>query len=109
MKRTVLPIFWQLCLSSPLLAFSPQAPSPAPGEGQGITLPAGTEIAIRTVDRIASKNADLKREYAASLDDPIVVNGMTVVPANADAVLRVTDVKNPKLRRASLAISLVAV
>jgi hypothetical protein len=33
----------------------------------------------------------------------VIVNGVTVVPANTNAVLRVTDVKNPKLKRASLA------
>jgi hypothetical protein len=109
MKRNLLLVFWQFCLLHPLLAFLPQAPPPAPAEPQSITLPIGTEIAISTIDRIDSKNADLSREYAASLDDPVVVNGVTVVPAKTNAFLRVTDVKNPKFKRASLAISLIAV
>ena len=110
MTRTSPLIFGQICLlvgaNCALLA---QAPSPAPAEPQSITLPIGTEIAISTVDRIDSKTASLNREYAANLDDPIVVDGVTVVPANASAFLRVTDVKNPKFKRASLAITLVAV
>ena len=108
MKNTVPLIFRQSCLLlSPLLAFS-QAPPPA-AEPQSITLPVGTAIAISTIDRIDSKKADLSREYAASLDDPIVVNGVTVAPRRASAVLRVADVKNPKLGRASLAVRLIAV
>jgi uncharacterized protein YcfJ len=110
MKRTSLLIFWQFCLLSPLLPFSPQEPPPAPAEPQSITLPIGTEIAIRTVDRIDSKTADLQREYAASLDDPVIVDGVTVVPANANAFLRVADKQRSGIkRRASLSIVLVAV
>jgi hypothetical protein len=56
-----------------------------------ITLPVGTEIAIRTVDRIDSKSAKLNRDYAATLDDPIVVDGVTVVPANSNAFVQITD------------------
>jgi hypothetical protein len=117
MKRTLPLIFWQTCLlvgaNAALLASpqapSPQAPSPASAEPQSITLPVGTEIAISTVDRIDSKTASLNREYAANLDDAVILDGVTVVPANASAFLRVTDLKNPKFKRASLAISLVAV
>jgi uncharacterized protein YcfJ len=110
MKRISTLIFWQVCLLSPLLAFSPQTAPPAPAEPQSITLPIGTEIAIRTIDRIDSKTADLQREYAASLDDPIIVDGVTVVPANANAFLRVTDKQRSGItRRASLSTSLVAV
>ena len=77
---------------------------------QTMTLPAGTAIAIRTIDSITSKKADVNREYAASLDDPIVVDGVEVVPANANAFLRISDVHSGGIaRHASLAISLIAV
>lgn len=79
---------------------------------QGFTLPAGTVIAVRTIDAIDSKTAENNRdkEYAASLDDPVIdANGVTVVPANTNAFMRVTDVKNSKIGRASLSLSLVAV
>ena len=82
----------------------------AQGQPQSITLPVGTEIAVRTVDRIDSKSAKLNRDYAATLDDPIVVDGATVVPANTNAFLQVTDKQRSGFtRRASLSISLVAV
>jgi hypothetical protein len=110
MKKPLLFVFWWSCLQiGSLLAFSPQAPALGQAEAQSITLPTGAQIAITTVDRINSKTADLKREYAASVDDPVVVNGVTVVPARANAFLRVTEVKNSRLKRASMSISLVAV
>ena len=85
------------------------ASAPAPAQAS-ITIPAGTEIAARTVQRIDSKKADKYKEYAASLDDPLVVNGITIAPVNSNAVLRVTEIKNPKLKgRALLATTLVAV
>jgi hypothetical protein len=101
MKRTSL-IFW----AGTLLFALPQQPPAV--ETQSITLPVGTEIAISTIDRIDSKTADKNKEYAASLDDAVIVDGVTVVPAKTNAFLRVTDVKNPKFKRASLTFSLVA-
>jgi hypothetical protein len=86
------------------------APPAAPAESNSITLPIGTEIAVRTGTYIDSKTADPNRTYSASLDDPVIVNGVQVAPANANAVLRVTDIKNPKLTgRPSLSLVLVSV
>ena len=99
---------------APAPAIAPR-PAPAPAASaatpaHGIPLPAGTEIAVRTIERIDSKKADLRREYAGSLDDPIVVNGVEVVPANANAILKVVDAQGPGLtHRASLSTVLVAV
>jgi uncharacterized protein YcfJ len=89
-------------------------PTPAPAAATAptstITLPAGTEIAVRTIDRIDSKKADLNHEYAASLDDPVVVDGVELVPADANAFLRVTEAKSAGLtHRASMSTVLVAV
>jgi len=98
-----------LLVSLPLLAFVPQEPAPAPAEGQSITLPEGTKISIRTIDAIDSKTADVNKEYAASLDDPIALNGVEVAAVNAPAFLKVSDVKNPWLSRASFVLSVVSV
>jgi YMGG-like Gly-zipper len=91
---------------------SPQ-PAAAPTASAGshsITLPAGTEIAVRTIERIDSKKADLSREYAGSLDDPILVDGVEIAPANANAVLKIIEAQGPGLtHRASLATVLIAV
>ena len=85
-------------------------PTNVAAKAGGLVLPVGTEIAVRTVDRIDSKKADLSHEYAASLDDPVVVDGVEVVPVNANAVLKVAEVHGPSLtHRASLATCLVAI
>jgi hypothetical protein len=82
----------------------------APAEQQSITLPVGTEIAISTIDRINSKKADSRREYAATLDDPVIVDGVTVIPAKTSAFLRVSDIQSAGFSRpASMSTSLVAV
>jgi len=85
MKRISPLIFWQFYLLAGagglLLA---QEPPATPQQPQSITLPVGTEIAISTIDRIDSKTADKNKEYAASLDDPVIVDGVEVVPAPTD-------------------------
>jgi hypothetical protein len=95
MKTTSLLVFCHACLLLDVNAFAQPA---------SITLPVGTEIAVRTSDRINSKQADLHKEYAATVDDAVIVDGVTVVPAKANAFVRVTDKS-----RASLSISLIAV
>ena len=72
--------------------------------GQSITLKAGTQIAIRTTTAIESKNPDTYKEYAAYLDDAIVIDGITVAPKNAGAFIRLT-----KDKRKIVGTSLVAV
>jgi outer membrane lipoprotein SlyB len=100
MKKLPLLVSWLVCLLA-------GADAPVAAEAREITLPVGTEIAVTTIDRINSKKADPRREYAASLDDPIVIDGVTVVSAKTNAVLRLT-VKHSESRD-TLSLSLVAV
>jgi uncharacterized protein YcfJ len=105
LQRLLFVILGQVCLMLGANA-APQTPEGTPG----ITLPAGTEISVRTLDRIDSKSADLHREYAATVDDAVIVDGMTIVPAQANAFLRVTQMQRSGFkRRASLSVSLIAV
>jgi hypothetical protein len=108
MRRILLLILWQLCLytGANVLADAQETVGSPP---QDVTVPVGTEIAVRTIDRIDSKKTELNHEYNGSLDDPVIVDGVTVVPANSGAVLRVAEVKNPKMGRATLSLTLVAV
>ncbi len=64
---------------------------------------------IRTIDRIESKKADTKKEYQASLDQPLAIDGAMIAPANSTAILRVTGVKNAKVKgKSSLSLQVVA-
>jgi hypothetical protein len=76
---------------------------------QTITLPTGTEIKIRTIDKIDSKTAVENQEYAASLDAPVMLAGVTVLPAQTSVFFRATDISNPKFKPASVKLSLSAV
>ena len=75
-------------------------------------LPAGTRISIRTIDEISSKTADEHKDYEASVDEPVVVGGVTLIPAKAVALLRVNVTKPHPLsippKSATLSVRLVA-
>ena len=54
-------------------------------------IPAGTQITIRTVDRIASRKAEVGQSYRCSLNAPIVVAGKEITGRGADCILRVVE------------------
>lgn len=75
---------------------APTAPAP-----RAVSLPAGTPLVVRVVDRIQPKDAGLLHQYEASLAEPLNVEGVTVAPANSTAMLQVNGVRTSKLRRRS--------
>jgi uncharacterized protein YcfJ len=90
-------------------ATPPRLPAVQPATPRDIILPAGLEIAIRTISRIDSKKADTYTEYESSLDDPILVGDVQVAPVNARAIFRVTEVHNARIKRSSISTALIAV
>jgi hypothetical protein len=88
------------------------SPLPAPASPaaaatvRSITLPAGTPISVRTIDAIDSKTGDTYREYAASLDEPVVVNQVTVAPTKVSAVLKIAEIKQAGRLKGSTTLSL---
>jgi hypothetical protein len=74
-------------------------------------IPAETEVVVRTSEVIDSRNVDLSKEYVAVLDEPLVVNGTTLAPKGAEAVLRVAQVRQAGAvkGRESLTLQLAAV
>jgi len=69
-------------------------PAQVPPPPQLMEIAPGTPIHVRTIEAIDSRNADLNRQYAASLSEPIFVNGAQVAPRNADVRLRVVEDKH---------------
>jgi hypothetical protein len=68
-----------------------------------VTVPAGTQFSIRTIDPVDSEKSQVGQAFSATLDSPIEVNGRTVIPANSDIQGRVTAVKPAaKLQGSSL-------
>lgn len=56
------------------------------------TVPSGTVVTVRTIDAINSDTTDAGQTFAASLEQPLVVNGTTIAPRGADVALRVVRV-----------------
>ena len=58
-----------------------------------VTVPAGTQICIRTIDSIDSTRNRVGDPFQASLQEPITVDGNVVVPKGADVLGRLGESK----------------
>ncbi len=67
-------------------------PSPA-ATGDRITVPTGTRLTVRTVDAIDSDKNRVGDKFAATLDQPLYVNELLVVPKGADVYGRLEEAK----------------
>ena len=56
-------------------------------------LPAGTNLVVRMIDGVDSEVNRVGQTFAASLDEPVMINGETVIPRGADATVKLTDSK----------------
>jgi hypothetical protein len=76
-----------------------------------VELPAGTNIDIRMIDGVDSEVARVGQTFKASLDQPVIVNGVTLIQRGADATVRLVDQKESgKLTgRSALTLNLVSV
>lgn len=84
------------------------APAASPS---GVELPAGTNLVIRMIDGVDSETDQVGKTFAASVDEPVALNGETVIPRGADAVVKLADSKESgKLTgRTELTLELVSV
>jgi len=57
----------------------------------GIEVPAGTQIVVRLIDPVNSDRDSLGQTYRASVDQPVIVNGQTVIPRGVDVVAALID------------------
>jgi hypothetical protein len=88
---------------SPNAAASPAAGGNAPATGtqaantqperQPITIPAGTRITIRLGETLSSKSSTAGQTFAATVAQPVVVEGNTVIARGAGARGTVVDAK----------------
>lgn len=65
--------------------------SQAPGDW--VELPAGSNLVIRMIDGVDSERNSIGQTFAASLDEPVVIDGRTVIPRGADVVVKLVDAK----------------
>jgi hypothetical protein len=87
------------------------APPSAPAVAASGTLPAGTNLVIRMIESVDSETNRVGQTFRASMDQPVMVDGQTVIPRGADAVVKLVDAKDSgKLTgRADLTLSLQSV
>jgi len=76
---------------------APPAPvrsTPAPViSGDRVSVPTGTRLTIRTIDAIDSDRNRVGDKFAATLDQPLYVNDVLVVPKGADVYGRLEEAK----------------
>jgi hypothetical protein len=68
-----------------------QPPQPTPTPVAGVQIPTGTPITVRMIDAVDSKVAHLGQTFRASVDEPVMMNGQTVIPRGADALVKLVE------------------
>jgi len=86
-------------------------PPPPMRSARGVELPAGTNIVVRMIEGVDSESARVGQTFAASLDEPVMLNGEPVIQRGADVVVKLVDSKESgKLTgKAELTLDLVSV
>jgi len=67
---------------------------PTPPQPLTLTVPAGTNLTIRTIDALDSERNQVGDRFSGTLDAPLEVDGHTAIPQGADVRGRVVDVKS---------------
>ncbi|MGI8744970.1 MAG: hypothetical protein ACR2NN_20850 [Bryobacteraceae bacterium] len=57
----------------------------------GVEVPVGTVLVVRMIDNVDSDRDSIGKTFRASLDEPVVVNGQTLLPRGADIVAKLVD------------------
>ena len=62
-------------------------------------LPSGTQITVRMIDGVDSERDSMGKTFRASIDEPVMVDGQTVIPRGADATVKlVADQQSGKIQ-----------
>lgn len=72
-----------------------QADQPVKAQVSPVEIPAGTTLVVRMIDGVDSEKHRPGQTFRASLDEPVVLGGRTLIPAGADVVMRLVEVQDP--------------
>jgi len=88
----------------------PDTPPPA-AAAEPVELAAGTHLVVRMIDEVDSERHQVGQTFRASLDEPVVVDGRTVMARGVDALVKlVEDKQSGRLSgRTELTLDLVSV
>jgi hypothetical protein len=97
--------------STATAATAVRQPAPTATASTGREIPAGSAVVVRMIDSIDSTRDRTGQTYRASLDEPLMVDGQTLVPSGVDAVVKLVDDKQAgKLTgRTELTLDLVSI
>ena len=85
-------------VAKPSVAAKPAAVAKAPEPTTMITLPKGTAISAAARQTLATDKNKVGDTFAASLTEPIQVDGKTVLPKGAQVTCRIVKVKKHELK-----------
>ncbi|HEX4594716.1 MAG TPA: hypothetical protein VH157_10600 [Bryobacteraceae bacterium] len=71
----------------------PPPPPPQQNASYGTQLQTGTPITVRMIDGVDSEETRLGQTFRASVDEPVIVDGQTVIPRGADCVVKLVEDK----------------
>ena len=74
---------------------TPQTNAPVPAQATGL-VPAGTALMVRLDTTLATFSNKVGDPFRASITQPVVINGQTVIPVGATVEGRVTKVTEPR-------------
>jgi hypothetical protein len=74
--------------------FARTSTQPTPDPNAGAQIPAGTPITVRMIDRVDSEQTRLGQTFRASVDEPVVINGATVIARGSDATVKLVEDKD---------------
>jgi hypothetical protein len=89
---------------------SVSAPPPATNT-ELVQLAAGTNLTVRMIDGVDSEKNSVGQTFSASVDEPVMLNGQSVIPRGADVVVKLVDAKESGTftGRAGLTLALISV
>jgi hypothetical protein len=71
-----------------------------------LQIPAGTEIVVRMIDGVNSETDRVGYTFRASVDEPVVVDGKTIIPRDADVVVKLVEQRQSGKLTGSTALTL---
>ena len=66
-------------------------PPPLAPSQTSAQIPSGTLLTVRMIDAVDSEQTRLGQTFRASIDEPVLVDGQTVIPRGADAVVKLVE------------------
>lgn len=85
-------------VAKPAAAPKPAAPAKAPEQAAMITLPKGTAISAAARQTLVTDKNKVGDTFAASLTEPIQVDGKTVIPKGTQVTCRIVKVRKNELK-----------